>query len=134
MSAATTLHPSLTRTSADDREEARLEALATLTREGLLSAEQAAMNESVTGPTFNAALAAIQRREAEAVADALPASFGAVAGGDWRRKAVIGPAQAAVVALKAHFLDGRGILTLDQRARLLDAARTLVALALEVAG
>ena len=122
--AQATLPACLTRTSADDREEAG-RAFDEMRREANLREAQI-RNES---EAFKAALAAIQRREAEAVR-ALARSLTSARGGFAALN------DAAVYAAGVADDEARSQcddLTLAQRATLLDAARALVRLALEVA-
>jgi hypothetical protein len=142
----------LRRTSADDREDAYKAVGAMTPREHgnlVLRAEYAfAEGGDSTGDRltreakrfvekpegYDDALAAIQRREAEVVAD--------IATRRVRENTSLGNL-ARLASADARFLCGVPLVTgkgepttptLDQRARLLDAARVLVALALEVAG
>jgi hypothetical protein len=109
--------PVLTRTSADDRVEA------------------ARIDGELRADSPEAALAAIQRREAEAVNLVADAQFPEVrAFKDPFMALVARVAHAAFIYTRGSDFDADdGAMTLDQRGRLLDHARGLLALALEVA-
>jgi hypothetical protein len=115
MNTPTTLPACLTRTAADDREEA--------TREVFGLDPEGQPWESGEGPRVDAALAAIQRHEAEAI---------------WKHARDLGAHNVARDVAEwayneMHYARPSEGYSLDQRGRLLDAARALVRLALEVA-
>ena len=135
----TTLPKCLTRRAADDRWEARDDACAALNRK----ARRVNKREMPTGAwvqnaawpeAFDAALAEIQRTQAEAIRDLIPRH--------WERPEHFALTSLRGVAFRAasyanyvaNFYAEKTSLTPAQRATLLDATRMLVSVAIEVAG